>query len=416
MKHRYLSFVFLFLVNHPSFADKIIDIKVSTEMDISVERYQANGENLLLWIGPEYGVRPAHQKLARKLADAGHETWLIDLAESLFLPHNSQSMKKLDGSHIAYLITEAHRLTGKKILLMGSSYSSVQILRGVHKWQQQKLTSAYITGALLFSPNLYAGIPPLGMQPEYLPVVSATNIPVMIFQAGSNSNRWQLDNLTERLSSQNNPVYTKLYNGIVGLFYEKIVNPKQQEYFSQLHYDINRVITLLSRHTVPKYAATIKKTRDNTRTGLDINLKKYTATNKPVPIKLYDSYGKLFKKENFKDKVTIINFWATWCPPCVEEIPSLNRLSKKMNQKYFELISINYAEDQHTINDFLKKVKVHYPVLLDKNGEFAKEWNVLAYPSTFIIGPDGEIKYGVNAAIEWDTPEIITKLKQLYNP
>ena len=80
----------------------------------------------------------------------------------------------------------------------------------------------------------------------------------------------------------------------------------------------------------------------------------------------------------------------------------------------FELISINYAEDTKTIVEFMKQVNVEFPVLLDQNGEFAKQWNVISYPSTFIIDSKGIIQYGVNAAIEWDDPEVIQKIKALH--
>ena len=109
----------------------------------------------------------------------------------------------------------------------------------------------------------------------------------------------------------------------------------------------------------------------------------------------------------------MINFWASWCHPCLEEIPSLNRLRNKMRGKPFQLISVNYAESAETIKAFLKQVKVDYPVLLDPNGEIATQWNVIAYPSTFVIGSDGKIHYGVNAAIAWDAPEVIHLLEGL---
>ena len=79
----------------------------------------------------------------------------------------------------------------------------------------------------------------------------------------------------------------------------------------------------------------------------------------------------------------------------------------------FELISINYAEDRKNILDFMEKVNVEFSVLLDQDGSFANTWNIIAYPSTFVIGTDGEIKYGVNAAIEWDDPEVVAKIKAL---
>jgi peroxiredoxin len=79
----------------------------------------------------------------------------------------------------------------------------------------------------------------------------------------------------------------------------------------------------------------------------------------------------------------------------------------------FELISINYAEDKATVNDFMQKIKVDYPVLIDKDGAFARQWNVISYPSTFIIDPQGKIRYGVNSAILWDDPDLINTLKAL---
>lgn len=79
----------------------------------------------------------------------------------------------------------------------------------------------------------------------------------------------------------------------------------------------------------------------------------------------------------------------------------------------FEIISINYAGDKNTILEFMKDVNVEFPVLLDHNGDFAKRSNVIVFPSTFVIDKNGEIKYGVNAAIEWDDPELIRILKSL---
>ena len=63
----------------------------------------------------------------------------------------------------------------------------------------------------------------------------------------------------------------------------------------------------------------------------------------------------------------------------------------------------------------MKNVNVEFPVLVDQNGDFSKLWNVVTFPSTFVVAPDGHIKYGVNAAIEWDDPEFIKKLKFLIN-
>jgi peroxiredoxin len=84
-----------------------------------------------------------------------------------------------------------------------------------------------------------------------------------------------------------------------------------------------------------------------------------------------------------------------------------------MQGEAFELISVNYAEDEQVIRQFLQHVNVDFPVLLDTDGKVSARWNVFAFPSTFVIGPDGRIHYGVNAAIHWDSPEVIATIKGL---
>ena len=84
-----------------------------------------------------------------------------------------------------------------------------------------------------------------------------------------------------------------------------------------------------------------------------------------------------------------------------------------MKGKPFELISVNYAEDRQRVENFLKQVNVDFPVLLDETGRVSADWNVLVYPSTFVISPNGKITHGVNGAILWDSPEVITQLNDL---
>ena len=91
----------------------------------------------------------------------------------------------------------------------------------------------------------------------------------------------------------------------------------------------------------------------------------------------------------------------------------LNRLKSKMKDSNFELISINFGEGEAIIKEFLKKVNVEFPVLLDDKGRISGDWNTIVLPSTYVIGPDGKFAYAVNAAIEWDSPEVVDALKKL---
>jgi thiol-disulfide isomerase/thioredoxin len=140
----------------------------------------------------------------------------------------------------------------------------------------------------------------------------------------------------------------------------------------------------------------------------------YQGKLSPLPLALVNAAdGRRVVRDDYRGRVTVMNFWASWCPPCVEEIPSLNHLRQLMAGKPFELISINYAEESGRIEQFLREVKVDFPVLLDPDGRYSAQWKVLVFPSTFVIGPDGRIVYGVNGAIHWDSEPVVRQLRAL---
>ena len=389
-----------------------ITAPVSEDIEVTVSRFDANGDYLLLWIAPEYGFRETHRSMARRLGAQGIEVWQSDIVEALFLPQGSGSLKRLDGGTIADLIEYAHRQTGKKIALAGDSYAAMAALLGARSWQDRKLADPYLVGAVLFTPYSYAYIPALGLEPEYMPIVESTNIPMMIYQAKNSGTTGGFAVLLDKLRLHESPVYTRIVPGVMSLFYAEPPSRAMIDVAEPIAIDIRRMLAVLARHQLPDAPVAIVK-GTSIRSGIDIYLREFNGAIPPLAIKLTDIHGAPVVRNDFAGKVTVVNFWATWCPPCIEEIPSLNRLQRKMKGRPFELISINYAEDRETVMDFLRRVKVDFPVLLDTDGAYAKAWSVISYPSSFVIDPQGRIRYGVNAAIEWDDPELITKLESL---
>jgi len=391
--------------------DEII-VPASEDNEITVNRFQSSGEYLIVWLAPEYGFRKTHETMAKRLSEENIEIWQSNIPESLFMTQGVSSIKQLDGRFVADIIEYARNKTGKKILVAGDSYASISALRGAHQWQQRKIKTPYLIGAVLFSPYTFAYIPPLGLPPEYLPIVSSSNIPIMVYQSQNSGIIGQFKGLVHELRKHQSPVYTKYIPNVMSLFYQKKPTSAMIAGAEAIPKNIKKIIHVLEQHKPPTMPVKLA-TNDKVKSGIDIYLREFSGNNTPINIKLKTAQGKTFNKDNFKNKITVINFWATWCPPCIEEIPSLNRLSKKMKGRPFELISINYAEEKKVILDFMKKVSVEFPVLLDQNGEFAKQWNVISYPSTFIINKQGKIVYGVNSAIEWDSPELINKIKSM---
>ena len=390
-----------------------ITVPTASGEELVAERFRGNGGYLMLWFAPEYGFRSNHRVLAKKLAEGGIEVWLSNIPESLFLPNGTQSIRELDGSHVADMIDYAHDNTGKKIVVSGDSYGAVVALVGARRWQQRRHEdSRFLIGAILFSPYAYASIPPLGELPEYLPIVSATNIPIGIYQTTGSAIFSQFKTLLEQLQQHGSPVYTELVPDIMSLFYQDPPTEAMARHSDPMPSKIGRMLTALEGHPLPTLPIAVESDV-SIKSGIDVYLKEFQGSVTPRRIELQNTSGNKIIYEDFKGKVTLINFWATWCPPCVEEIPSLNRLRSKMSDSPFELISINYAEENSDIQSFMKRVRVDFPVLLDQDGQFAREWKVISYPSTFIIDPKGVIRYGVNAAIDWDDPEVIAKLKSL---
>jgi len=390
-------------------------ITASDGTELSFQRYPAKGEQLIIWIAPGYGVHRRSVEVATKLAHDGIEIWQIDLAEALFLPHSTEQMRAFTGKYVADLIEAAHQETGKNILLSARSYGAIPLLRGVRLWQTRKPDSAYVVGAILFSPDLYTTVPSLGVDPEYVPITSATNIPIMIFQDGIRGNRWYVQHLIETLMKGGSQPMLKILPGVSALFFTEDDAPETLKAIADLPNDIKASIQLLAKLPAPTAPAPMTKQFKAMGSGIDNRLKPFKGEFLPYSLDLKDALGNRYHREDYKGQITVVNFWATWCPPCVQEIPSLNRMREKMQGTPFELISVNYAESPTTIKEFLNKVDVNFPVLLDETGKVSVHWKVIAFPSTFVIGPDGKIHYGVNAAIHWDSPEVIRAIKDLYH-
>ena len=117
-----------------------------------------------------------------------------------------------------------------------------------------------------------------------------------------------------------------------------------------------------------------------------------------------------------KGKVVLVNFWASWCPPCVHEMPSMQHLQNRLFAKGFTILGVNMAEDVKTVRHFLKtKVAVDFPILFDIDGAALKDWGVFAFPTSYVIDKKGKIRYAIYGGVDWETQDIINKITLLLN-
>jgi thiol-disulfide isomerase/thioredoxin len=111
--------------------------------------------------------------------------------------------------------------------------------------------------------------------------------------------------------------------------------------------------------------------------------------------------------------VVLVNFWATWCEPCIAEMPSIERLRAKLGGQPFDVIAVNYGESRERITEFLQRQHVSLPVLLDPGQEAANAWNAKGLPMTFLVDADGRVRYWVFGEMDWDRGEGLKVVQQL---
>ena len=129
-------------------------------------------------------------------------------------------------------------------------------------------------------------------------------------------------------------------------------------------------------------------------------LKPWTGGTTP-PLVLKDLQGATHDLANYRGKVVLVNFWATWCAPCRDEMPSMQHLKRKLAGRPFEVLAINLAESENKVSDFLRRYPLDFTILLDRNSEARRDWKVKVLPTSFVIGPDGRIRYSVVGELDW---------------
>lgn len=137
---------------------------------------------------------------------------------------------------------------------------------------------------------------------------------------------------------------------------------------------------------------------------------------KPAPdmaLELVD--GDKLKLSELRGKVVVVNFWATWCPPCRREMPSLERLKELMKGEALEIVAINAGEDEDEILQFKEAMKpaLTFRIALDRRAEAMKAFSIAGLPTTYVIDRQGQLVYRALGGRIFDDPAIVATLKML---
>jgi cytochrome c biogenesis protein CcmG/thiol:disulfide interchange protein DsbE len=115
----------------------------------------------------------------------------------------------------------------------------------------------------------------------------------------------------------------------------------------------------------------------------------------------------------FRGQVVLLNFWATWCPPCVEEMPSLIKLQRSAKEKGFVILGISIDVDADAYHRFLKQHEVNFLTVRDPEQRVAHAYGTLGWPETYIIDRSGVIRRKVVGPIDWTAPEMMQYLSKM---
>lgn len=117
--------------------------------------------------------------------------------------------------------------------------------------------------------------------------------------------------------------------------------------------------------------------------------------------------------DEFTGRVVLVTFWASWCSPCIEEMPGIQRLATTMSDQPFTVIGVNVGEGERRAKAAAARLGIGFPVLLDRDSTVFKAWGADVLPTAYLLDRSGQVRYIARGQVEWDRNDIIGMLKQM---
>ena len=151
--------------------------------------------------------------------------------------------------------------------------------------------------------------------------------------------------------------------------------------------------------------------------SLSTQLTKIEIPYEAPALKLLNIDDEIVDLKTLKGKVVIINFWATWCPPCRREMPSLQKLYNKIKNKDIVILAVDVGEDADKVDDYLSNIspEITFMSLLDSNSQAMSDWKVMGLPSTFVVNKKGQVVLKAIGGREFDNKIIVNEILNIAN-
>jgi len=131
------------------------------------------------------------------------------------------------------------------------------------------------------------------------------------------------------------------------------------------------------------------------------------------PLELADLEGKTHRLADYRGKVVLVNFWATWCAPCRDEMPSIERLRNALAGRPFAVLAVNVGETERAAREFLEKMPLKFTILLDRSLQASRAWGARILPASYLVAPNGAVRYSYFGELDWAKEEVVSTITQM---
>lgn len=390
-------------------------------LDIPIQRYEAFADDapIVIWLPSSRGTSTKQALTATGLGDNDIETWVVDLHMAYFIDAGRRSVDQFKPADIAELIQIASKRTQKKVYLIATDSVALPTLEAVALYQQNQAeqnADMQIGGVILFHPQLTLAHSAPGQAAEYAPIALHSTIPIYYFQPSISTSQWHSRDMAETLQTGGAPVFYHPLPGVAAGFHLRPdfdLSEADVAQRAKLPDDIARAIKVLSQQKatgVPRIVLdTPSQKFDPDRYGLKI-----LEAKPALALELPDLENKTHLINFRQHPLTLVSFWASWCEPCLKELPAFKRLHDDYKSRGLRLVTINVGEPLEDIQKTVSEFNMQdYLNLRDISGDSMKAWNVYGFPTNFLIDEIGNITHGSIGAVEWDEETVRAKIDAL---